>query len=1252
MAGHTIDSLQLEISANARNAEKSLNKLVDSLSRVQRSVSGLSWSNLSGFSNELKKLSDISRGLNAENLTRYAAALNGLNRSVSGLGNLRNIETAANALRQISGLRISGDFSGLASLSQGMGAFAESAQRLSQIRSADITRAVRAMQRLQSINLAEIGQGLRSLSGVDLSALTNLGTAFQSFTAALSDSDKVAANTTKIFQSLAQLAASAGNLSAVQQHLPALSLEIRRFIAAMAQAPVVQNGTVSLVTALSGIAASGNKISKAAAGIPGLAAGIRQFAVSLTGLPQVSNNTLRAIEALARIAPAGARAGSAARSLQKNIIDLSNSMRGLWTGTTGAIAGLRSFSSQLLAALGVAGGIYAAVNAIKASVTYASDLAEAENVVSQGFGDLAYMADDFAETALHSFGLSELQAKRTSGQFAAMARALGVVPERAAEMSLALTGLTGDLSSFWNVSQDIAQTALESVFTGETESLKQFGVVLTQANLQAFAYANGITKSITAMTEAEKTQLRYAYVMEATAVAQGDFSKTSGSFANQVRLLTGQLQTLAGIVGGVLVAAFTPVLQAINALLSAIIRLSNTLASFIGGLFGLEAQTVGAGGGLADMAGATGGIASGMEEAAGGIGDVGSAAKKSGKELNGFIAGWHEVNNMTSKTDSSGGSGGGGSSLSAVTLPTEYTLDIKAEDEATPVLEKIRSRFTELKSLFVSGFTVGLGDVSVFDSIYQNLQDIGQNLRDIFTDKDVVSSFNGLLDTLAYNAGVKAGAFTSIGASIMDNITGGASLFLENNRETIQGWIIGMFDITGRVDTIITNFGVALSRIATAFQGEEAKQVTAAIIQMFASGFMGVTLLAGKLGADILGMILNPITENADGFKEALEQTMEPLSTVLTTLAESFSTIWANVNAMYEQHVAPMFESFTTGISEIVGALLDGYNTYIAPVLDKLATKFSLVWSGTIQPLLDNFVGLFGDVADLIKSAWENVFQPLLAWAAEKIMPAVSPVLEGLGNLVLTVFTGIGQTLDIFITAARGVIQFLTEGFSGDWSGAWEAVQTTFKTIWEKMPDFIKTPIRTIIGFINKMISGIEGGINAVITGINGLSFDVPDWVPEIGGESFGFSLSEISLPRIPELAKGGIVSKATLAMVGEDGSEAVIPLERNTGWLSRIAGNIVDEMGNVRLDIMPDIAQFQHKKMRVDVPAQTQKIQESVGQFMEEVKRQNGLLEDIVTAVENKQLQIGDDQVFGSARRAQQRYWRRTHRTGIAGLD
>ena len=340
-----------------------------------------------------------------------------------------------------------------------------------------------------------------------------------------------------------------------------------------------------------------------------------------------------------------------------------------------------------------------------------------------------------------------------------MARALGVVPERAAQMSLALTGLSGDLSSFWNVSQDVAQTALESVFTGETESLKKFGIVMTQANLQQYAYSQGITKSITAMTEAEKAQLRYLYVMDATSTAQGDFAETSGSFANQVRLLTGQLQTLAGIVGGVLVAAFTPVIKVINTVLAAIISLANTLSSFLGGLFGFESQTVGAGAGLADMAQSAGGVASGMEDAAGGIGDVGDAAKKSEKKLNGFIAGWHEVNNMTSSDSSSGSGagGGGGASLPSTVLPTDYTIDISAEDKTSPTIDKIRNRFIELKDLFLAGFKLGLGDTSVFDSIQGNIERIGQSLRDIFTDGEVTAAFNNLLDTLAYNAGAKIG---------------------------------------------------------------------------------------------------------------------------------------------------------------------------------------------------------------------------------------------------------------------------------------------------------------------------------------------------------------------------------------------------------------------------------------------------------------------------------------------------------------
>lgn len=132
-------------------------------------------------------------------------------------------------------------------------------------------------------------------------------------------------------------------------------------------------------------------------------------------------------------------------------------------------------------------------------------------------------------------------------------------------------------------------------------------------------------------------------------------------------------------------------------------------------------------------------------------------------------------------------------------------------------------------------------------------------------------------------------------------------------------------------------------------------------------------------------------------------------------------------------------------------------------MLDSLAGKFSEVWGDHIQPLLSSFIDLFGEVATFIENVWKSVFQPLLNWVADKIFPVISPVLEGIGTLVLTVFAGIADTLNGFITVATGVIGFVNGVFSGDWSKAWEGVKTVFKGVWDAMPDFIKGPIKLII---------------------------------------------------------------------------------------------------------------------------------------------------------------------------------------------
>lgn len=220
----------------------------------------------------------------------------------------------------------------------------------------------------------------------------------------------------------------------------------------------------------------------------------------------------------------------------------------LKTSILGANDKLSEFTKAAIAA-----GTALAANKLKdlgsQAIETASDLREVQNVVDTSFGDLAYMMEDLADKAIEVYGISKLTAKQTGSTFMAMARGMDIVPQTAAEMSIALTELSADMASFYNTEQQVASTALNSVFTGETETLKKFGIVMTEANLNAFAMAQGIEKTVKQMSQAEKVQLRYNYVMSQTSLVQGDFAKTSGEWANRSRVLKEQITELSAMVG-------------------------------------------------------------------------------------------------------------------------------------------------------------------------------------------------------------------------------------------------------------------------------------------------------------------------------------------------------------------------------------------------------------------------------------------------------------------------------------------------------------------------------------------------------------------------------------------------------------------------------------------------------------------------------------------------------------------------------
>ena len=224
-----------------------------------------------------------------------------------------------------------------------------------------------------------------------------------------------------------------------------------------------------------------------------------------------------------------------------------------------------------------------------AAIKMASDFNESLNKVDVAFGNSSNVVKDFAKTTLETFGIAEGSALDMAALFGDMATSMGLSTGEAAKMSTQLVGLAGDLASFKNINIEQATTALAAVFTGETESLKRLGVVMTQANLQQFAFNQGIEKQIQDMTQAEKVMLRYQFVMQSTSNAHGDFARTQEGSANQMRIFQESLKQLGSSFGQVILPMFTDLVKYANNALKVFQNLDPTTKKMVATFAGLAA---------------------------------------------------------------------------------------------------------------------------------------------------------------------------------------------------------------------------------------------------------------------------------------------------------------------------------------------------------------------------------------------------------------------------------------------------------------------------------------------------------------------------------------------------------------------------------------------------------------------------------------------------------------------------------------
>jgi hypothetical protein len=278
-----------------------------------------------------------------------------------------------------------------------------------------------------------------------------------------------------------------------------------------------------------------------------------------------------------------------------------------------------------------------------AGVQSASALNETQNVINTTFGNSATQVDEWAKSAVNAYGLNEESALKYAGTMGAMFKGMGVSSTQAQQMSESISGLSGDMASFYNMSTDDAFSKLQAGIAGQTKPLRDLGINMSTANLQAFALSEGITTAYKSMSQGEQTTLRYNYLMNASSLSQGDFVKTSGTYANQMRVFQANIESLTTSLGQAVIPIIQTVLPWINMFAQALIGAATTFTKWIDGMLGIKAQAI-------STATSSDTLAASQNNVATGINNVSAAATAAKKAVSGI----DELNILQKNTVSGG----------------------------------------------------------------------------------------------------------------------------------------------------------------------------------------------------------------------------------------------------------------------------------------------------------------------------------------------------------------------------------------------------------------------------------------------------------------------------------------------------------------------------------------------------------------------------------------------------------------------
>lgn len=676
-----------------------------------------------------------------------------------------------------------------------------------------------------------------------------------------------------------------------------------------------------------------------------------------------------------------------------------------------------------------------AINAVRTGarvlaswITESNSYIENLNLFNASMGEYAAEAQKYAEQVGELMGIDPGEWMRNQGVFNTIISGFGVASDKAYLMSKNLTQLGYDLSSFFNISFEDAMQKLQSGISGELEPLRRLGYDLSVARLQQEALNLGIEKSVSDMTQAEKSQLRYYAIMTQVTVAQGDMARTLNAPANQLRVLQAQVVQCARALGNI----FIPVLNAVLPYAIALAKVLRMVASAIASFFGFSLPEVDYSG-ISAGSSAVGDLADNADSAAGGLGDASNAAKK----LKNNLLGIDELNILSDDSSSSTGSGGSGSGVGGLG-GSDLGIDLPEYD------------------------FLGNAVASKVDEIIQKWKEWLGLTEDIDTWAEFFHTRLGHILTTAGAIGLGLAAW-KISTGVLNGLR----------------WIN---ELKGYGLTNPLNIAIGISLLVTGIALEWAGIIDTILNELdsenFAQIISGGLLTVGGgafLGKGIAGWITTAFADSA---------VAQALGTAATNLGLGSATAAgaaigagvAGIIAGIPAYCVGIYDAIQNGLNWLNGLLIPAGSTAAAAGIGAIIGACGGPIGAGIGALIGLAVGLITDGIILITEHWEEITSFLSNFFTVTIPGIWNSFVRWLKNLPQTIsqwFTDLWQPIKDFDwgqfghdigykvgTAVKNICESFKTFFTETLPGVWETVKTSFKTFFtETLPKFFTETI-------------------------------------------------------------------------------------------------------------------------------------------------------------------------------------------------